>query len=91
MGLDKKPTPPPKRVKEDGGREGSVISPKDAPDMETERTGEDAASHSECESSQPQDMETQVKEETAADEDKVRDGIMAETSEYKKHVCVSKK
>ncbi|XP_029286166.1 glutamate-rich protein 3 [Cottoperca gobio] len=73
MGLDKKPTPPPKRVKEDGGREESVSSPKDAPEMETERTGDDAAAHSECETSRPQDMETEVKEETAAEEDKVRD------------------
>ncbi|XP_051233979.1 glutamate-rich protein 3 isoform X2 [Dicentrarchus labrax] len=73
MGLDKKPTPPPKRVKEDGVREESVISPKDAPEMERERTRENAASHSECETSQPQDMETQVKEETAAEEDKVKD------------------
>lgn len=78
MGLDKKPTPPPKRVKEDGGREESVISPKDAPCLlnETGKSVEDAASHSECETSQPQDMETQVKEEPAAEEDKVRDGIM---------------
>ncbi|XP_044055810.1 glutamate-rich protein 3 isoform X2 [Siniperca chuatsi] len=73
MGLDKKPTPPPKRVKDDGGREEPVISPKDASEMETERTQEDTSSHSECETSQPQDMETQVKEETAAEEDKVRD------------------
>ncbi|XP_070765604.1 glutamate-rich protein 3 [Enoplosus armatus] len=73
MGLDKKPTPPPKRVKEDGGREESVVSPKDAPEMETERTGVEAPSHSESETSQPQDMETQVREETAAVEDKVRD------------------
>ncbi|KAI3368285.1 hypothetical protein L3Q82_007998 [Scortum barcoo] len=73
MGLDKKPTPPPKRVKEDGRRVESVISPKTAPEMETERTREDAASHSECETSRPRDMETQVKEETAAQEDKVRD------------------
>uniref|UniRef100_A0A3Q0RV91 Glutamate-rich 3 n=1 Tax=Amphilophus citrinellus TaxID=61819 RepID=A0A3Q0RV91_AMPCI len=47
MGLDKKPTPPPKRVKEDTRREESVSSPKNAPEMETERTGEDAGSHSE--------------------------------------------
>ncbi|XP_049911780.1 glutamate-rich protein 3 [Epinephelus moara] len=73
MGLDKKPTPPPKRVKEDSGREESAPSPRNAPEMETERTREGAASHSECETSQPQDMETQVKEETAAEEDKVRD------------------
>ncbi|XP_030288593.1 glutamate-rich protein 3 [Sparus aurata] len=73
MGLDKKPTPPPKRVREDGGREDSLISLKDAPELNTERDGEDAASHSEGETSQQQDMETHVKEETAAVEDKVRD------------------
>ncbi|KAK1896812.1 Glutamate-rich protein 3 [Dissostichus eleginoides] len=69
MGLDKKPTPPPKRVKDDGVREESVSSLKEAPVMETERT---ADNESECETSRPQDMETEVKEETAA-EDKVRD------------------
>ena len=82
MGLDKKPSPPPKRVKEDAGREESVASQKDAPEMETqgtERTGEEPASHSET--SQPQDMDTQVQEETAAEDDKTRDGIMAETPE----------
>ncbi|KAM8745879.1 glutamate-rich protein 3 isoform 1-T1 [Acanthopagrus schlegelii] len=73
MGLDKKPTPPPKRVREDRGREESLISLKDAPELKTERDGEDAASHSEGETSQQQDMEIQVKEETAAVEDKVRD------------------
>uniref|UniRef100_A0A3B4Y1K8 Glutamate rich 3 n=1 Tax=Seriola lalandi dorsalis TaxID=1841481 RepID=A0A3B4Y1K8_SERLL len=73
MGLDKKPTPPPKRVKEEGGREEAVTSSKNAQEMETERTGEDAASHSDYERSQRQDMETQVKEERAAEEDKVRD------------------
>ncbi|KAE8294258.1 Glutamate-rich protein 3 [Larimichthys crocea] len=72
MGLDKKPTPPPKRVKEDGGREESLISPKDAPEIrldKTERTAADAANHSERETSQPQAMDTEVKEETAAEED----------------------
>ncbi|XP_039985355.1 glutamate-rich protein 3 [Xiphias gladius] len=73
MGLDKKPTPPPKKVKEDGGREESVISPKDAPEMERERNGDNAAFHSDCETSHRQDTETQVKEETAVEEDKVRD------------------
>ncbi|KAK5907518.1 hypothetical protein CesoFtcFv8_005360 [Champsocephalus esox] len=68
MGLDKKPTPPPKRVKDDGVREESVSSLKEAPMMETERT---ADNESECETSRPQDMETEVEE--AAEEDKVRD------------------
>eukprot|EP00064_Thunnus_orientalis_P011905 superscaffoldBa00001768_g11937 len=73
MGLDKKPTPPPKRVKDDGGREETVSSPKTTAEMEMERTGEDAGSHSELETSQPQDLATQVKEETAPEEDKLRD------------------
>lgn len=66
MGLDKKPTPPPKRYKEE------EISPKDT-EMEAERTRGEAASHSECETT----MGTPVKEETAH-EDKLRDGIMPE-------------
>lgn len=93
MGLDKKPTPPPKRVKEDGGREESLISPKDAPEIrldKTERTAADAANHSERETSQPQAMDTEVKEETAAEEDirkeEVRDGIMT-ASIRRRHRC----
>ncbi|KAG7230854.1 hypothetical protein INR49_019668 [Caranx melampygus] len=70
-GSGQKPTPPPKRVREDRGREESVTSPKDAPEMEAERTGGDSVS--EYERSQQQDMETQVEEETAAEEGKVRD------------------
>ncbi|XP_019936175.2 glutamate-rich protein 3 [Paralichthys olivaceus] len=65
MGLDKKPTPPPKRVKEEGGREESVISPKDAPEMETEIMGEDI--------SQPQNVESRVKEAHATVQSRVRD------------------
>ncbi|KAK5870152.1 hypothetical protein PBY51_024809 [Eleginops maclovinus] len=72
MGLDKKPTPPPKRVNDDGVREESGSSPKETPVMETERTADNDASQTECETSRPQDMETEVKEETAAD-GKVRD------------------
>nr|XP_046247662.1 glutamate-rich protein 3 isoform X2 [Scatophagus argus] len=73
MGLDKKPTPPPKRVTEDGEREKSINSPKEVPEMKTERTRKDDASHSHCDTSQPHDVEIQVEEETAAAENKVRD------------------
>ncbi|XP_034438663.1 glutamate-rich protein 3 isoform X1 [Hippoglossus hippoglossus] len=73
MGLDKKPTPPPKRVKEEGGREESVISQKDAPEMETEMTGEDAASQSDCEKSPPQEVECRVKEAHVTVQSRVRD------------------
>ncbi|XP_068175367.1 glutamate-rich protein 3 [Antennarius striatus] len=70
MGLDKKPTPPPKRLKEDGGRDKSVFSPQDAPQVKTEETRQDPASHSECETSQSQVRE--VKEDTAEEEDNIR-------------------
>ncbi|XP_026160687.1 glutamate-rich protein 3 [Mastacembelus armatus] len=70
MGLDKKPMPPPKRAKEDEGGDEAVTSPKDTPEMDKERT--DAPSPSDWETNQQQDMETQGKEGTAA-EDKVRD------------------
>lgn len=74
MGLDKKPIPPPKRVKDDVGREETFTSPKDPTDMDTELVEDDAASRSGGETSQQQDMEDQVKNETTA-EDKVRNGI----------------
>lgn len=83
MGLDKKPTPPPKRIKEDTRREKSVNSPKDEGEMETERTGEDAGSHLEGET-----METPVKEERALDEEKGRGGTKTGASEHKLKICV---
>lgn len=86
MGLDKKPTPPPKKVKDNGIIEETVASPKNTAEMETERTAEDASSHSECETSQLQDMETQVKEEKAPEEDKLRDGTMTRMLKYIKHL-----
>lgn len=88
MGLDKKPTPPPKRIKEDTRREKSVNSPKDEGEMETERTGEDAGSHLEGETSEPQNMETPVKEERALDEEKGRGGTKTGASEHKLKICV---
>uniref|UniRef100_A0A3B4FDK4 Glutamate rich 3 n=1 Tax=Pundamilia nyererei TaxID=303518 RepID=A0A3B4FDK4_9CICH len=73
MGLDKKPTPPPKRIKEDTRREESVNSPKDEGEMETERTGEDAGSHLEAlhpskeENVTQDDKTTEPLEETPAE------------------------
>lgn len=72
MGLDKKPTPPPKRVKEEGVKKESLTSPEDAPEVEAERTGGDTAS--DYERSQQQDMETQGEKDTAAQEGNARDG-----------------
>ncbi|KAK5616771.1 hypothetical protein CRENBAI_022438 [Crenichthys baileyi] len=73
MGLDKKPTPPPKRVKGDQSREQSATSLKDEPEMETDRTGEGAASHLERETSQTPKMENKNREQSAPVESKVRD------------------
>ncbi|KAF7658121.1 hypothetical protein LDENG_00017220 [Lucifuga dentata] len=70
MGLDKKPTPPPKRVKED---EETVISPKEAAETNREMNDEDAALHSESASSPPQNTEAQVKVDPPPEEEKVRD------------------
>uniref|UniRef100_A0A665UQL4 Glutamate-rich 3 n=1 Tax=Echeneis naucrates TaxID=173247 RepID=A0A665UQL4_ECHNA len=78
MGLDKKPTPPPKRV-----REETFSSSKDAPEMETEKTAEDAA-HPDFKRNQQQDMKSQVKDKTA-EEDKVRDGINTKMSDNVKY------
>ncbi|XP_056132882.1 glutamate-rich protein 3 [Lampris incognitus] len=65
MGLDKKPSPPPKRVKEDFGREATMScpteTPKDTPEMEKDNTGKDPASHPEPDTSQVQEMENEVK------------------------------
>lgn len=71
MGMDKKPTPPPKRIKEERGRGGGT--------KEMERTAEEAASHSECETGQTHDTETPVNDETVA-EDKPRDGTILKDS-----------
>uniref|UniRef100_A0A1A8FLG0 Chromosome 1 open reading frame 173 n=1 Tax=Nothobranchius korthausae TaxID=1143690 RepID=A0A1A8FLG0_9TELE len=68
MGLDTKPTPPPKRKKEVSAQEQSADSPDspvDAPEMDTERTQEDAASRSESDTSPTRDPETRNKEQTA--------------------------
>lgn len=77
MGLDKKPTPPPKRVKEDVGRDVATHqdTTKDAPEVEEEQAGADPGS--DLASSQPQDMETEIKEEITS-EDQTKDGTVAE-------------
>ena len=81
MGLDKKPTPPPKRVADDTETE-TTSSPSDthketAEEKETVEVEEDgkerAASTAEPGTPQPQDMETDIKEEITH-EDKPRDG-----------------
>ncbi|MEQ2218113.1 hypothetical protein XENOCAPTIV_029644, partial [Xenoophorus captivus] len=65
MGLDKKPTPPPKRVKGDQSREQSATSLKDEPEMEADRIGEGAASHLERETSPTPKMENKNREQSA--------------------------
>lgn len=70
MGLDKKPTPPPKKGKEDNTQEQSASSPLDAPERDTERTGDDAAS----ETGPSRDPEAKIQEQTTPGRDKARDG-----------------
>lgn len=70
MGLDKKPTPPPKKAKEENAPERPASSPLDAPERDTERTEDDAAS----ETSQRPDPEAQIQEQTAPGRAKARDG-----------------
>lgn len=69
MGLDKQPTPPPKRVREDRGGDGS-ISPKVPPEAQKAVNGDGALQ----ETSHPEDAETPVREETADARGKARDG-----------------
>ncbi|CAL8395718.1 unnamed protein product [Boreogadus saida] len=80
MGLDKKPTPPPKRVT-DGTETETTSSPSDAhketaEEKEREEVEEDGkertASTADPRTPQPQDMETDIKEEIIH-EDKPRD------------------
>uniref|UniRef100_A0A8C5AGK1 Glutamate-rich 3 n=2 Tax=Gadus morhua TaxID=8049 RepID=A0A8C5AGK1_GADMO len=80
MGLDKKPTPPPKRVT-DGTETETTSSPSDAhketaEEKEREEVEEDeeerTASTADPRTPQPQDMETDIKEEIIH-EDKPRD------------------
>ncbi|KAK0155953.1 hypothetical protein N1851_001513 [Merluccius polli] len=83
MGLDKKPTPPPKRVKDDTETE-MTSSPSDThketaeeeekenEEVEEEKEKERTVSTADPETPQPQDMETEIKEEIIH-EDKPRD------------------
>lgn len=71
MGLDKQPTPPPKRVSEDGGGQDIRISSTVPLDARKAVNGEDDAIP---ETSHLEDVETQVREERAAVEGKARDG-----------------
>lgn len=71
MGLDKQPTPPPKRVREDGGGQDIRISSTVPPDAQKAMNGEDDAIP---ETSHLEDVETQVREGTTAVEGKARNG-----------------
>lgn len=68
MGLDKKPTPPPKKVEKNGARE-EPISSQHSPDVQPDMNGEDAAHHSARETNQKEEVVT------ATEEGNVRDGI----------------
>ena len=77
MGLDKKPTPPPKRIREDREPHSPEDAAQHTPEMdkESESTAkEDAAAHSEPELSQPQEVESKIEEDIPPEEEKPRDG-----------------
>ncbi|XP_064789011.1 glutamate-rich protein 3 [Oncorhynchus masou masou] len=73
MGLDKKPTPPPKRVKEEIIVTRPVNTGKDTAGVEEEMISKDSHSQPEPETTQPQDMETEIKEDIPEEEDKPKD------------------
>ncbi|XP_029562319.1 glutamate-rich protein 3 [Salmo trutta] len=73
MGLDKKPTPPPKRVKEEIIVNRPLDTGKDTAEVEEEMIGKDSHSQPEPETTQPQDMETEIKEDIPQEEDKPKD------------------
>ncbi|XP_034035524.1 glutamate-rich protein 3 [Thalassophryne amazonica] len=69
VGLDKKPLPPPQRVKQEEIREEMVTSPQEASEVEMEMSGNNI-NH---ETKHPQDMEMQTKEDTPLEDDKLQD------------------
>ncbi|XP_055718117.1 glutamate-rich protein 3 isoform X2 [Salvelinus fontinalis] len=73
LGLDKKPTPPPKRVKEEIIGTRPLDTGKDTAEVEEEMIGKDSHSQPEPETTQPQDMETEIKEDIPQEEDKPKD------------------
>ncbi|CDQ72481.1 unnamed protein product [Oncorhynchus mykiss] len=73
MGLDKKPTPHPKRVKEEIIVTRPLNTGKDTAGVEEEMIGKDSHSQPEPETTQPQDMETEIKEDIPEEEDKPKD------------------
>ncbi|XP_072294177.1 glutamate-rich protein 3 [Eucyclogobius newberryi] len=73
MGLDKKPVPPPKRVKEDGFKVGIVPRLTVTAGANTEATEDNPVSRSECESSPTKDTETTAKEDKAPEDSKAKD------------------
>lgn len=77
MGLDKKPTPPPKRVKEEIIVTRPLDTGKDTAEVEEEMIGKDSHSQPEPETTQPQDMETEIKEDIPQEEDKPKDGTLS--------------
>lgn len=70
MGLDKQPTPPPKRVREDTGGDSNIIL-KAPPKAQKTVNREDNLLQ---EPSQPEDVETPVREERVAVRAKAREG-----------------
>lgn len=69
MGLDKQPTPPPKRVRGDGGGQDIRVISNVPPDAQKAMNGQDDA-----ETSSLGNEETQIREERASVGGKARDG-----------------
>lgn len=70
MGLDKQPTPPPKRLSEDAGGDSNIIL-KASPKAQKAVNREDNLLQ---ETRQPEDVETPVQEERVAVRAKTREG-----------------
>lgn len=69
MGLDKQPTPPPKRVRGDGGRQDIRVGSNVPPDAQKAMNG-----HGDSETNRLGNEETQIREERASVGGKARDG-----------------
>lgn len=66
MGLDKQPTPPPKRVREDAGGDSNISLKAPSKAQKADNLLQ--------ETSQPEDVETPVREERVAVRAKTREG-----------------
>lgn len=83
LGLDKKPTPPPKRLKEEKGPEELAMSPKGSTEEQVEGDGGGAASRSDHGTNRAENMENP--DPTSLEDDKTRDGKHPKTAAERLH------